>query len=238
MKWQSVEILIFHRAAAHCLNRSDGEIFKPEDITVLLGAYNIDQKNETGQVSIPAELTYIHDKWNSSSLIFNNDVALIKLNQIVNFNQFIRPVCLSTTKMLNINYGTVVGWKVHDDDGKISNFPREVEVPMLNAFKCVQNNRDLLDIFDHETMFCGGKDGVGVCQGDSGSGFYVEKDGKYYVRGIVSSGTGRSCSGMNYVLYSDILSNWEFIQTVGASDHQDYDLLCSTHNYMYMSFSY
>lgn len=43
-----------------------------------------------------------------------NDVALIKLNGTATLNQYIRPVCLPTSRTSNLNYGTLVGWGASD----------------------------------------------------------------------------------------------------------------------------
>lgn len=196
------------------MDRENGTILEPKNILVLLGAHNIDQQNETGRVSFSAELIFIHDQWNSSSLKFKNDVALIKLNETVTFNQYIQPACLPTTDLMHKNHGTVVGWGVYNDNGRVSDYPREIEVPILDAFDCISKNVHLVPIFDKKTMFCAGRDGAGICPGDSGSGLYVEDKGIFYVKGLVSSSTYTSCSRTNYVLYSDILNNWSFIKKV------------------------
>lgn len=187
---------------------------KASDISVLLGAHNIGQTNETGRVVFSADAIYIHDEWNTKKLEFNNDVALIRLSETVTFNQNIQPVCLPSTETLNQSNGTVVGWGHYDDKKIISDYPREVDVPILDDFDCLKNNIFLAAIFDRKTMFCAGRENVALCPGDSGSGFYVENDGIFYVRGLVSSGAGKTCSSTIYVLYSDVVKNMEFIKQV------------------------
>lgn len=181
---------------------------------VLLGAHNIGKQNETSRVSFATKSIFIHDQWNSSSHKFKNDVALIKLNETVTFNQYIQPACLPTTDILHIDNGTVVGWGIYDDSGRVSDYPKEIKVPILDAFDCISKNVYLVPIFDKKTMFCAGRDGAGICPGDSGSGLYVEDKGIFYVKGLVSSSTYISCSLTNYVLYTDVLINWSFLKKV------------------------
>lgn len=110
--------------------------------------------------------------------------------------------------------GITVGWGHFDDNHRSSSYPRQVELSILEAYDCVKKNSHLVHIFDEATMFCTGAENIGVCPGDSGSGFYVEQDGKFYVRGIVSSSPGQSCSEMSYVLHTDILKNLQFLNKV------------------------
>lgn len=110
---------------------------------------------------------------------------MVKLAEPVSFNDYIRPICLPTSGVLNVQNGDVVGWGITDDTRTISNTPREVNLPIVNDIECLKRDRGLLDIAWTES-FCAGKNGSGVCEGDSGSGFYIEKNGVFYLRGIVS----------------------------------------------------
>lgn len=111
----------------------------------------------------------------------------------VSFNRYIRPICLAGNNEADINEGEVAGWGFHDDSETISDVPRKVQVPILSEIQCFKKENLLYRIIWDEA-FCAGKDGVGVCKGDSGSGFYVKRKGKYYLRGIVSSAVARTCS--------------------------------------------
>lgn len=62
--------------------------------------------------------------------------------------------------------------------------------------------------------FCAEKRGVGICRGDSGSGFYVKNDEKVYLRGLVSSAVVRDCSQGNLALYSDVYEYLSFVRNV------------------------
>lgn len=76
-----------------------------------------------------------------------------------------------------------------------------------------------------EGMFCAGGDGIGPCQGDSGTikltfgfkfiffifsggGFFVQYHGLWTLRGVVSSGTLRTDGGCDvdrYTLFTNVL---------------------------------
>lgn len=72
----------------------------------------------------------------------------------------------------------------------------------------------MLTQIDWDEAFCAGREGAGVCKGDSGSGFYLNENGKFYLRGIVSSSVVRSCSEANLALYSDVFWYLDFIEKV------------------------
>lgn len=185
----------------------------PRDIVVLLGAHRIDKRGEPGQSFHSAKTIHIHENWNPGTKDFDGDIALIKLTEKTTFNSFIRPICLPTLAISDIVNGTVVGWGAYNDYGVHSNYPRKIDIQILDPRDCIRRNRGLSVIFGKQ-MFCAGAEGTGVCGGDSGSGYYVKVDGVYFLRGIVSSSVVSKCSDANYALYSDVLENLEFIRKV------------------------
>lgn len=183
------------------------------EIVVLLGAHRISKRGEPGQSFHSAKSINVNERWNPSTKDYDGDIAIIKLTEKIQFNSYIRPVCLPNSEITDIINGTVVGWGYHDDREEPSDHPRKLEIPILDPRDCIRKNQGLSFIFAR-SLFCAGKEGGGVCAGDSGSGFYVEKDGIFYLRGIVSSSTVSKCSDSNYALYSDILEYTEFLRNV------------------------
>lgn len=139
---------------------------------------------------------------------------MIKLKKAVTFNEYIQPVCLPTEDVVKIKNGTIVGWGFYDGNYEVSHTPRKVRVQIQKQLDCTRTIPSFTRAFDETTMFCSGKDGLAVCQVDGGSGFYVEKNGKFYVRGILSSGSAANCSKMRYLFYSDILKNLKFLDMI------------------------
>lgn len=178
---------------------------------MILGAHNIAKRIEPGRFNAVVKSIKVHDKWNPSTTDFEGDIAMLKLSNSVTSTEFINPVCIADWKTSSITNGVVTGWGVASDTEIPSNVPRKTELPILNYLDCLRKNPGLLSIFSDD-LFCAGKDGSGVCKGDSGSGLYVEVDGKFYVRGIVSSSINVLCSRTAAALYSDVLKNLNFIQ--------------------------
>lgn len=150
----------------------------------------------------------VHDGWNPNEKRFTHDIALIKLKEEIKFNKFIRPICLMNDDISGIKRGIVAGYgKFNESEIASSDVPLKVELPILNNLvDCVIRDDKLATIVWHES-FCAGRDDAGVCSGDSGSGFYMEYNRKFYLRGIVSAAVHSglcNCTYNNYALYSDV----------------------------------
>ncbi|XP_053674146.1 transmembrane protease serine 9-like [Anopheles nili] len=130
-----------------------------------------------------------------SFLNFDNDIALLRLNDRVPITDFIRPICLPSdpdNAYVGTN-GTATGWGTLKEDGKPSCVLQEVEVPVLSNEVCsTQTNYTASMITDN--MLCAGYLGVGEkdsCQGDSGGPLIAEREDKRYeLIGVVSWGNG------------------------------------------------
>lgn len=139
---------------------------------------------------------------------YENDIALLLLSEPVNFDEFLRPVCLPPRDLYlpEKTMCTVVGWgrSSYDDMTDYMDVINEVEVPVVNHSLCSQwYSPHSLTIGDN--ILCAGfpegeKDS---CQGDSGgplmcrhplstnagsSGSTSSGSGPWFVAGIVSMG--------------------------------------------------
>ncbi|KAM0734720.1 Trypsin-7 [Formica fusca] len=128
-----------------------------------------------------------------SFLNFDNDIALLRLNERVPLSDTIRPICLPS--LLDNDYVGVnaiaSGWGTLKEDGKPSCLLQEVEVPVMSLQACRNTSYSPRMISDN--MLCAGylegkKDS---CQGDSGGPLVAEReDKKYELIGVVSWGNG------------------------------------------------
>ncbi|XP_053201351.1 atrial natriuretic peptide-converting enzyme-like isoform X2 [Panonychus citri] len=125
---------------------------------------------------------------------YGNDIALLLLEESVDFDEFLRPVCLpvGAENLIPDKKCTVIGWGKpnHDDEADYLNVIHEVNVPLVNHSVCAQWYQ-LQDITIGDKMLCAGypegkKD---ACQGDSGGPLLCRnQDDSWYVAGIVSWG--------------------------------------------------
>jgi len=130
---------------------------------------------------------------------FNNDIALIKINREIEFNDYIRPVCLpAIDRSYNGQNTTVVGWGKLSEGGKPADILMEVTVPVIKQMKCRKQTRYRTSEITENMMCAGYDEGVlDACQGDSGGPMIwrSDSDEPYTQIGIVSWGQGCARKG-------------------------------------------
>ncbi|XP_066591878.1 transmembrane protease serine 9-like [Prorops nasuta] len=128
-----------------------------------------------------------------SFLNFDNDIALLRLNERVPLSDTIRPICLPSLRD-NQYVGTKAiasGWGTLHEDGMPSCLLQEVEVPVMSLQDC--RNMSYSPRMISDNMLCAGyaEGKMDSCQGDSGGPLIAErKDKKYELIGVVSWGNG------------------------------------------------
>lgn len=125
----------------------------------------------------------------------------------------INPICLE--KDINISrvrQGFVSGYGEYNEiREKLSDIPLKVELQIVDYDTWIQKQWQLSQVYWNKS-FVAGTETAGVCPGDSGSGFYVESGGKFYLRGLVSSAildSGYNCTHNNFAFYSDVLEYFD-----------------------------
>lgn len=66
----------------------------PEDVVVLLGAYNINSKIERGVQQRDVAEIHTHPDWKVYHEKYDADIAIFVLSHTVIFTNYIRPVCI------------------------------------------------------------------------------------------------------------------------------------------------
>ena len=106
---------------------------------------------------------------------YDNDIALIRMDREVSFNNLIRPVCLPSKvdKLAGVE-GTVVGWGLLKEKGEIPDGLHAIQLPVIPQTLCKLTSRHRKNSIT-DNMFCAGyMDGRGdACQGDSGGPFLM-----------------------------------------------------------------
>jgi secreted trypsin-like serine protease len=86
---------------------------------------------------------------------------------------------------------------------------QRADMPVLSYKKCIQtgNSNTFRNYLVPGENFCAGyQNGTTACRGDSGSGFAINVDGRWFVRGVLSFGVADSyrCFS-NYNVFLDIV---------------------------------
>lgn len=104
--------------AAHCLY-SNGRQIVPEKVSIQLGKHNLNIF-DANTVEYQVFKLIIHPEYSPVDL--QDDLALVKLETMVEYTQFIFPACLWKAEKKSLDNvigkkGNVVGWGLTEDDG-------------------------------------------------------------------------------------------------------------------------
>ncbi|BFG03667.1 trypsin-1 [Drosophila madeirensis] len=179
----------FLLTASHCVYG-----FRRERITVRLLDHNR-KMSHTQKIDRNVAEVITHPKYNARN--YDNDIAIIKLDEPVEFDEVLHPVCMPTPgRSFKGETGIVTGWGALKVGGPTSDTLQEVQVPILSQDAC-RKSRYGNKITDN--MLCGGYDegGKDSCQGDSGGPLHIVASGtrEHQIAGVVSWGEGCAKSG-------------------------------------------
>lgn len=201
--------------AAHCVELPPRNWYvNARDASFILGGHNIDQMDGT---EVRVKKFIVHPRWNPSATIFNYDIAVAVLSRRVSFNKYIKPICLPTSSESFEDVvgakASVAGWGKTAWGVPSTNHPNFVRLRIHDMQECSRHNQ----IPQEQTFFCAGDQQIkeSTCSGDSGGGVIVKTGGKWYVRGIVSSGQvdqNGNCIPNSYGVYTDVAAFNDWIQ--------------------------
>lgn len=196
--------------AAHCFRTSE-RIYTASEVVLFLGRYNIQNWNEAGFKAAPVEQIVIHSDYMSKDSSYDADIAVVIMQERVEFTEFIRPICLwELSDNLNTvvgQFGTVIGWGRDNMGHIVTPEPKQIMVPVVSEAECLRSS-DTYRYITSQRTFCAGRlDNTGPCNGDSGGGMTFKRNNKWMLRGIVSAALAdpivNSCNLAQYVVFTD-----------------------------------
>ncbi|MFT7808639.1 coagulation factor VII-like [Arapaima gigas] len=199
--------------AAHCIWGSQASLLK-----VTVGEHIRSIHEGTEQVRKVAKMI-IHPQYNHSSS--DNDLALLRLAEEVQFDRFVVPVCLPTltgefvrVTLANIRTSVVSGWGRLSQFGPESAVLRRLEVPRVSLNECkAQTKLPLTNNMLCAGFLAGQKDS---CQGDSGGPLVTLYKKTWFLSGVVSWGKGCAQSGF-YGIYTRVANYLRWINSTMAA---------------------
>lgn len=146
-----------------------------------LGAFNLTIKNEEGAVWMNVTKIFTHPDWNVYDDAYDADVAVLLLNETINFTNYIQKVSLPADD-LSIDsdtidvIGTSVGWGLAESKTP-EEIPMQAEIQTMNNSYCYLSDPGVLTLSSRRTICGKGNEyakGKGTPNiGDSGGGLFV-----------------------------------------------------------------
>lgn len=171
--------------AAHCIQSTN--------FRVIAGLHQRTNINGPTTQILRVSRVFIHEQYNKKTEA--NDIALIRLAQPVQFNNYVKPICLPGPDPQESESVTVAGWGTLSSGGSSPNALRQVTVKVMNnqARKVYGSTFDVRQQIGAGIPNIGGKDS---CQGDSGGPLMYYSNSQWYLSGVVSFGNG--CGSASY----------------------------------------
>ncbi|XP_030630907.1 testisin [Chanos chanos] len=225
--------------AAHCILSTDTTRW-----TLYLGRQNQSTSSaNSNEVVRSVQTIIVHPNYNNT--LYNNDIALMKLSQAVNFTNYIRPVCLAsnTSAFYNSTSCWATGWGRIGKDVPLPSPQtlQEVEIPVVGNTQCTCQYRPAEDAVITAQMICAGTAGKGICQGDSGGPLQCKQNSVWVQAGISSFGV--PCATANFPeVYARVSefqtwitdnvngANIGFVTFTSSGTDSDANFICNTNS--------
>ncbi|XP_015226220.1 PREDICTED: complement C1r subcomponent-like [Cyprinodon variegatus] len=205
--------------AAHVVV-TKGEVATPESINIYIGHTDVGLLRKTPSLNVTA--IHVHPEYhNLNQLNFDNDIALIQVQDPVTFKASIMPLCLPAKddEYEDTIIGMVSGFGVtyKNNSQYQTKKLKYVHIPVASQEVCSnslkgRSNAPILT----DNMFCAGtpKGGKDSCQGDSGGAFTLQSaDGRFWAAGIVSWGLKCGREG-TYGFYTKVANYVDWINKI------------------------
>ncbi|KAJ8730068.1 hypothetical protein PYW07_017106 [Mythimna separata] len=205
--------------AGHCVFDQGGKIV---NIDIYLAEYDKrtfpkDCKNVLGEgqkcvenIVMKAEDVVLHPQYDDTHL--NNDIALIRIQGLAPYTDYIRPICLPTIDIDSPDFFNlrlaVAGW---GRNGRYrSDIKQSTIVNLVPQAKC----KKFYPSLSRRQMCAAGYSGEDTCKGDSGGPLMTLYGGKYEVVGVVSGKRADSPCGTSVPsLYTNVYHYGDWIRS-------------------------
>ncbi|KAM5222732.1 suppressor of tumorigenicity 14 protein [Hipposideros larvatus] len=177
-------------SAAHCFVNDRGFRYADHTMwTAFLGLHDQSKRSASGVQERKLKRIISHPNFNDFT--YDYDIALLELEEPVEYSSTVRPICLPDTSH-SFPPGKaiwVTGWGHTYEGGTVVLVLQKGEIRVINQTTCEK----LMPQQITARMMCVGylSGGVDACQGDSGGPLSsVEADGRIFQAGVVSWGDG------------------------------------------------
>uniref|UniRef100_A0A1B6LJF7 Peptidase S1 domain-containing protein n=1 Tax=Graphocephala atropunctata TaxID=36148 RepID=A0A1B6LJF7_9HEMI len=207
-------------SAAHCSQSSKGV---PK--WARLGDFNVKSTmDDSAGLAQSEEYEIIerinHPQYRSPSVY--NDIALYKLGKTVQFNEYIRPICLQTEHQFPNTYAIATGWGRTEWGGKGSDILQKANLTITPRRQCSDAYRGAVGeklsngIRDASQMCAGDiENGKDTCQGDSGGPLQIRMKKPYCMYSQIGiTSFGAKCGGNKPGVYTRVSNFIPWIESI------------------------
>lgn len=156
--------------AAHCIQNKNDFRKRTEEVIFYIGKFFINSfTNEKDFIVAPVSRIVLHPDWNPRGTSYDGDIAIATLSRVVQFTQFIQPICLWTYSnnyydIIN-QHGVVAGYGKTHLSPAISDKPYWTALPIVDEATCLRSKDEFSKIVSRRTFCVGSRDGSGPCNG-------------------------------------------------------------------------
>ncbi|XP_046866373.1 uncharacterized protein LOC6646261 isoform X2 [Drosophila willistoni] len=189
--------------AGHCVARAT-----PRQVHVTLGDYVINSAVEPlPAYTFGVRRIDVHPYFKFTPQADRFDVSVLTLERTVHFMPHIAPICLPEKNEDFLGkFGWAAGWGALNPGSRLRpKTLQAVDVPVIENRICERWHRQNgINVVIYQEMLCAGyrNGGKDSCQGDSGGPLMHEKNGRWYLIGVVSAGYSCASRGQPGIYHS------------------------------------
>lgn len=205
----------FVLTAAHCIRSNNDSALT----VVRVGDLNLVSTNDAANPKDYKIIDKIKNPQYKPPYLYH-DIALLKLETDVEFNEFVRPACLQTTLPDSPeNKATAIGWGFTSfESGIKSDDLLKVTINVVNHTSCskfsyptIRFNNGIID----EWQICAGEFGKDTCGGDSGGPLLIFNNENYCMYNIMGvTSAGQICGSYNPGIYTRVYNYVSWLESV------------------------
>ncbi|XP_059621342.1 serine protease gd-like isoform X1 [Phlebotomus argentipes] len=214
--------------AAHCFFDIYKRRVKTEDVIVILGQYNLKRPHDTGSEIVYPDSVNIHPNYGKRNSI-DSDIAVVVLTEAIRFTTYIRPACLwnetESKESIVGHKGFSAGWGRDENGNFFTELPKQIEIPVVSDEECLRSHEAFPKITSEVTFCAGWRNGSeGPCNGDSGGPLIFDREGRWTLRGVVSTSLStdgsNTCNLNEYVVFTDVAKFRQWIISFSDEDYK------------------
>ncbi|XP_004444240.2 uncharacterized protein [Drosophila pseudoobscura] len=189
--------------AGHCVARAT-----PRQVHVTLGDYVINSAVEPlPAYTFGVRRIDVHPYFKFTPQADRFDISVLTLERTVHFMPHIAPICLPEKNEDFLGkFGWAAGWGALNPGSRLRpKTLQAVDVPVIENRICERWHRQNgINVVIYQEMLCAGyrNGGKDSCQGDSGGPLMHDKNGRWYLIGVVSAGYSCASRGQPGIYHS------------------------------------